>query len=85
MGEFGRNIMTKNPEPVERGKVITYHHQPEDLIKTFQAIQDRSERRAPPPITSFQEIVKREPYSEASAGQRCNPFSAPLPRQPQPQ
>ena len=63
MGEFGRNIMTKNPEPVERGKVITYHHQPEDLIKTFRAIQDRSERRAPPPITSFQEIVKREPYS----------------------
>ncbi len=65
LGEFGRNIMTKNPEPVERGKSVTYCHRPEDLIKTFQAIRDRGERRSPPPITSFQEIVRREPYSVA--------------------
>ena len=65
LGEFGRNIMTKNPEPVERGKVIAYRHEPADLVKTLRAIQDRSERRAPPPITSFQEIVRREPYPVA--------------------
>ena len=63
MGEFGRNIMTKNPEPVERGKVFIYHHQPEDLIRAFQAIGERSERLAPPPISNFREIVRREPYS----------------------
>lgn len=63
MGEFGRNIMTKNPEPVERGKVFTYNHQPEDLLKAFQAIQDRSERNAPPSVSNFREIVRHEPYS----------------------
>ena len=59
MGEFGRNIMTKNPEPVERGKVFIYHHQPEDLIRAFQAIGERSERLAPPPISNFREIEGR--------------------------
>jgi len=65
MGEFGRNIMTKNPEPLERGKPVVYHHKPEDLVKTFQAILDRGERRAPTSMASFQEIVKREPYPVA--------------------
>ena len=65
MGEFGRNIMTKNPEPVERGKVFLYHHQSEDLVLAFQSIRDRSERLAPPPIGNFREIVRREPYSVA--------------------
>ncbi len=65
MGEFGRNIMTKNPEPVERGRVITYHHQPGDLVRAFQAMSDRNERLAPPSLSSFQEIVRYEPYSVA--------------------
>ena len=63
MGEFGRNIMTKNPEPVERGRVFTYHHQPEDLLRAFQAMSDRNERLAPPSLSSFREIVRHEPYS----------------------
>ena len=63
MGEFGRNIMTKTPEPVERGRAFVYRHQPEDLVRAFQAILDRGERMAPPPVGSFREIVGREPYS----------------------
>ena len=65
MGEFGRDIMTKGPEPVEQGKAVEYRHQPQDLTAALLAIQDRSDRRSPPPLTSFQEIVKREPYSVA--------------------
>ena len=63
MGEFGRNIVTRNPEPVERGKVFTYDHSPEDLLRAFQSISDRLERSAPPSLSNFQEIVRREPYS----------------------
>ena len=65
MGEFGRNIMTRNPEPVERGKRYIYDHQPEDLYRAFLSIQDRSERRTPPPAGAFREIVRQEPYSVA--------------------
>ena len=66
MGEFGRNIMFRGPEPVERGKVYLYDHQPEDLLSAMQEIADRSERRAPPPLTNFTEIVSHEPYPVAS-------------------
>jgi len=66
MGEFGRNILLKNPEPMERGKVFEYNHQPEDLYDAMQEIIDRSERRAPPPMANFQEIVRHEPYPVAS-------------------
>ena len=65
MGEFGRNIMTKNPEPVEQGKRWIYHHQPEDLLRAFQAMNERNERLAPPSLSSFREIVRHEPYSVA--------------------
>ena len=63
LGEFGRDILTKNPEPVERGKVYLYHHVPEDLIHAYQQIAQRNERMAPPSTAPFREIVRREPYS----------------------
>lgn len=66
MGEFGRNIMVRAPEPVERGKVYLYDHQPEDLLSAMQEIMERSERRAPPPLTNFAEIVQHEPYPVAN-------------------
>ena len=66
MGEFGRNIMLRDPEPVERGKVYLYDHQPEDLLSAMQEIAERSERRAPPPLANFQAIVSQEPYPVAS-------------------
>lgn len=62
MGEFGRNILTRDPEPVERGKIYEYHHQSADLVLAMAEIQNRAERRLPPPRSAFQDIVRHEPY-----------------------
>ena len=63
MGEFGRNILTKNPEPVERGKIFEYDQQPGDLVIAMQEVTDRrGQVEEAPPLKAFDEIVKREPY-----------------------
>lgn len=62
MAEFGRNIMTRNPEPVERGKIYEYDQEKADLILAMAEIQSRAERTLPPPKAAFQEIVQHEPY-----------------------
>jgi len=62
MSEFGRNIMTRNPEPVKRGKIYEYDHEKADLILAMAEIQNRAERALPPPKTAFQDIVQHEPY-----------------------
>ena len=62
MGEFGRNILTRPPEPVKRGKVFEYSHQPADLVLAMAEIQNRAERKLPPPRAAFREIVQHEPY-----------------------
>ena len=62
MGEFGRSILLKNPEPLERGKVYKYSQRPEELLAAWRQIGDRGERRAPPPLSNFAEIVRQEPY-----------------------
>ncbi len=66
MGEFGRNIMVKNPEPVERERIYEYDHQGEELLAALGEVAERSERRLPPPISNFSEIVRHEPYPVAS-------------------
>ena len=40
MSEFGRNIFTKNPEPVKRGKVFEYDHEPGELAIAMQELLD---------------------------------------------
>lgn len=62
MSEFGRNIMTRNPEPVKRGKIYEYDQQKADLVLAMAEIRSRSERAMPPPRTAFREIVRQEPY-----------------------
>ena len=62
MGEFGRNIITRNPEPVQRGKIYEYDQEKADLILAMAEIQSRAERTLPPPKAAFQEIVQHEPY-----------------------
>ena len=52
MSEFGRNTMTKNPEPMERGKIYEYDHEKADLVLAMQSIFDRAEK-----------LAQREPYS----------------------
>lgn len=65
MGEFGRDILLKNPEPMEQGKIYEYSHQPSDLLAALGEIADREERRLPPPLSSFDQIVRQEPYPVA--------------------
>ncbi len=60
--EFGRCIFTRNPEPVDRGKQYEYDHLPGDLVLAMVEIQNRAERRLPPPRAAFQDIVQHEPY-----------------------
>ena len=62
MSEFGRNIITRNPEPVKRGRIYESDQEKADLILAMAEIQNRSERSLPPPKTAFQEIVQHEPY-----------------------
>ena len=62
MGEFGRNVITRNPEPVKRGKIYEYDQEKADLILAMAEIQNRSERRLPPPRTAFDQIVHHAPY-----------------------
>lgn len=62
MGEFGRSIITRNPEPVKRGKIYEYSHEKADLVLAMAEIQNRAERKLPPPKASFREIVQHEPY-----------------------
>lgn len=65
MSEFGRNVLTRNPEPMQRGKVYEYDHEKADLFFAMQSVLDRGEKMAPPPSAAFHDIVKREPYPVA--------------------
>ena len=63
MGEFGRSVLTRPPEPMERGKIYEYQQEPADLILAMQEVTDRrGQVEEAPPLKAFDEIVKREPY-----------------------
>ena len=62
MAEFGRNIVTRNPEPVKRGKVYEYDQDRADLLLALAEMRSRAERALPPPQSAFREIVQHEPY-----------------------
>ncbi len=63
LSEFGRNTMTRPPEPMEHGAVYVYDHCRDDLVLAVAAMADRAESMAPPDRAAFEEIVQREPYS----------------------
>ena len=62
MGEFGRDAMTRPPEPMERGKIYEYDQEPGDLVIAMQEVTVRRGQQDAPPLAAFQEIVRREPY-----------------------
>ncbi len=66
MGEFGRSILVRNPEPMERSRVLEYSHVPAELLAALGEVANRGERRLPPPLSSFQQIVQKEPYPVSS-------------------
>ena len=53
MGEFGRSIMTRQPEPMQRGKIYEYSHEKADLVLAMQTIMERGEKLAAPPSVTM--------------------------------
>ncbi|MBO7158212.1 MAG: Hsp70 family protein, partial [Clostridia bacterium] len=43
MSEFGRNIITRNPEPMKRGKIYEYDQEKADLLLAMAEIRNRAE------------------------------------------
>ena len=62
LGEFGRSILTRDPEPLERGKVYEYNQRLTDLSAALAELRSRSARSLPSPEAAFREIVQHEPY-----------------------
>ncbi len=60
--EIGRNIFTKEPEPLRRTTGYRYQHEYTDLLKALANIEERNQRRLPPPTVNFKGIVGKEPY-----------------------
>ena len=60
--EIGRNLFTKDPEPIKKDQTYRYQHIPGDLLKALEAIAERSSRQLPPPTVNFKGIVGKEPY-----------------------
>lgn len=57
---YGRDRMTKPPEPQETGVPVEYHHIPAELVRAAHAILERIQRRTPPSASAFRGIVGRE-------------------------
>ena len=60
--EIGRNLFTKEPEPLKREQGYRYKHDVSDLLRALDMITERNARQLPPPTTNFQGIVGKEPY-----------------------
>lgn len=68
-GEFGRNILTRDPEPLEHGKVYEYNQRVTDLSAALAELRNRSARVLPSPEAAFREIAQHEPYPVESKAQ----------------
>ena len=60
--EIGRNLFTKEPEPLKREQGYRYKHTVADLLRALDMITERNARLLPPPTANFQGIVGKEPY-----------------------
>lgn len=60
--EIGRNLFTKQPEPLQRDQTYRYQHDSGDLKRALFGIQERNETKLPSPVKSFVGIVGKEPY-----------------------
>ncbi len=60
--EIGRCLFSKEPEPLKRDRTYQYKHEPEDLLRALEEMQERNNRQLPPPAVNFRGIVGKEPY-----------------------
>lgn len=69
MSEYGRNILTRPPEPMQRGKIYEYDQENSDMVIAMQELLDRSRGSVTIPTKDFAEIVRHEPYPVESKAQ----------------
>ena len=62
---FGRDFLTKGPEPLKKDQTYRYVHEPVDLFRAMSEVLERADHKLPPPVSAFQGIVGREPYPVA--------------------
>lgn len=62
---YGRNYITKGPEPMRKDQTYRYVHEASDLRRAIGEVLSRSDSKLPPPVAAFQGIVGREPYPVA--------------------
>ncbi len=60
--EIGRNLFTKEPEPLRKDKTYRYRHSVQDMLSALSNIAERNQRRLPPSTVNFKGIVGKEPY-----------------------
>jgi segregation and condensation protein A len=60
--EYGRDYITKVPEPVRTDKTYRYVHDKEDLLSAMNSVLERADEHLPPAAQAFEGIVGREPY-----------------------
>ena len=60
--EIGRNLFTKEPEPLKRDRTYRYKHSVQDMLSALDTIAERNNRQLPPPTVNFKGIVGKEPY-----------------------
>lgn len=63
--EYGRDYLTKQPEPIKVKKTYRYVHEAADLLAAMKATLERVDNKMPPPVHAFEGIVGREPYPVA--------------------
>ena len=63
--EFGRDYLTKQPEPVRAENAYQYVHDKEDILTAVRSVLARTDNKLPLPAAAFEGIVGREPYPVA--------------------
>ena len=60
--EYGRDYITKQPEPVKADRIYRSVHDRSDLLAAMNAALERVDHKLPPTVHAFEGIVGREPY-----------------------
>lgn len=60
--EYGKDYLTKSPEPMEVDRTYQYVHETADLLAAIKSTLDRVDNKLPPLAQTFEGIVGREPY-----------------------
>lgn len=58
--DLGRDIFTKEAEPLEKDVKLVYDYSPDALIHAARNMMARVQRKLPPPVTAFSGIVGTE-------------------------